>query len=120
MIPRRKSKDFSKSGATANANKNKKQTKVNANTNTTRNKAIVILIVALSVSTIAGIGFAGIFVHGYSSTADSTKNSLCTTKVLDMSQRGIIRDAGGFSGAVYECIHMASHNSIYNDALSTQ
>ena len=79
---------------------------------------VVVLVIAVSVSIIAAIAFAGTFVNGYSSVADLNKSSSCTTKVLDMSQRGIIRDTGGFSGAVYECIHMASHNSIYGDVLS--
>jgi len=34
-------------------------------------------------------------------------------KVLDFAQRGVIRDAGGFSGSLYECMHMNYAGSIY-------
>src|SRR5207245_9006141 len=78
-----------------------------------------ILITAVSVSIAIEIRFITIHTQGYSSpTMDSYKHALCTAKILDLSQKGVIRDVGCFNGGIYECIHMNSVNSIYGDVLS--
>ncbi|MGB6527685.1 MAG: hypothetical protein WBF33_06220, partial [Candidatus Nitrosopolaris sp.] len=64
-------------------------------------------------------GVAAALTQGYSTPADSYKNTLCIGKVLDLSQKGVIHDIGGFNGGIYECMHMKSANSIYGDVLST-
>lgn len=87
-----------------------------------RKIALAIIITAVSVSIAIEIGFIAIHTKGYSSasaTMDSYKNALCTTKILDLSQKGVIRDAAGFNGGIFECMHVSSANSIYGDVFST-
>ena len=67
----------------------------------------IIAIVAL-LSVVLGIGFATAL-----SPYDSYKHVVCMGKVLDFAQKGVIRDAGGFSGSSYECVHMKYAGSIY-------
>src|SRR5437899_5017721 len=106
MTSRQKSKDSLESVATAVPYKKRKIT-------------LAILIVAVSVSIAIEIGITAIHTQGYSSAImDSYKNALCTAKILDLSQKGVIRDAGGFNGGIYECMHMNAANSIYGDVFS--
>jgi hypothetical protein len=67
----------------------------------------IIAIVAL-LSVILGIGFATVLLP-----YNSYKHVVCMGKVLDFAQKGVIRDAGGFSGSSYECVHMKYTGSIY-------
>lgn len=83
-----------------------------------RKITLLTLLLAVSLSIAIEIGLATTFPHGYASTTDSYKHSLCVTKVLDLSQKGVIRDAGGFNGAIYECVQMNSVNSIYGYVFS--
>jgi hypothetical protein len=107
MTSRQKSKDSLESVATAVPYKKRKI-------------MLAILLIAVSVSIAIEIGFIAIHTQGYSSASmDSYKHALCTAKVLDLSQKGVIRDAGGFNGGIYECMHMNSANSIYGDVLAT-
>jgi len=71
------------------------------------------LIVAVSLSVAIEIGYATSLAQGYSFSADSYKQTLCTGKVQKLSQKGIIHDVGGFSGAIYECTHTKYADSIY-------
>lgn len=64
------------------------------------------------------IGYATSLAQGYSSTTDSHIQSTCTGKVLELFQKGIIRDVGGFSGDIYKCIHTRFANSIYGNGIS--
>jgi hypothetical protein len=106
MTSRQKSRDSLESVATALPYKKRKIT-------------LAILIIAVSVSIVTEIGFTAIHPQGYSSaTMDSYKNALCTAKILDLSQKGVIRDTGGFNGGIYECMHMNSVNSIYGYVLA--
>jgi hypothetical protein len=73
------------------------------------------ITVSLSIAISMEIGFSATFPHGYTSTTDLYKHSVCLTKVLDLSQKGEIRDAGGFTGAIDECMQMTSPNSIYQN-----
>jgi hypothetical protein len=106
MTSRQKSKDPLESAVTAIPYKKRKIT-------------LAILIIAASISIAIEIGFSATFSKGYGSTTDSYKHALCTAKILDLSQKGVIRDGGGFNGGIYECMHMNSANSIYGDVLST-
>jgi hypothetical protein len=45
-----------------------------------------------------------------------SKQGLCMSKVLGLAQKGIIRDVGGYDGALSECMAMKSADSIYGDA----
>lgn len=106
MTSRQKSKDSLESVATAFSYKKRKIT-------------LAIVIIAVSLSIVIEIGFTAIHTQGYSSTTmDSYKNALCTAKILDLSQKGVIRDAGGFNGGIYECMHVNFANSIYGDVSS--
>jgi hypothetical protein len=79
---------------------------------------IIGTIVSLSVVvTATGIGFATAIASG-DSTTYLYKQTLCTGKALDFAQNGVIRDVGGFNGAIYECTHMKYTNSIYGDVVS--
>ena len=80
---------------------------------------LAILIIGVSLSVVIEFGVAAALTQGYSTPADSYKNTLCIGKVQDFSQKGIIRDVGGFNGGIYECMHMKSANSIYGDVFST-
>jgi hypothetical protein len=84
-----------------------------------RKITLAILIIAVSLSVGIEFGVATSLTQGYSTPADSNKNTLCIGKVQDLSQKGVIRDVGGFNGAIYECMHMKSANSIYGDVFST-
>jgi hypothetical protein len=70
-----------------------------------------ILASVASLSAVLGVGFATAVSPDYNS--GSYKHDVCLVKVLDFAQKGLIRDVGGFSGGIYECMHMKSANSIY-------
>ncbi len=84
-----------------------------------RKITLATLIVAVSLSVAIEIGYAASLAQGYSSAADSYKQTLCTGKVLELSQKGIIRDVGGFSGAIYECTNTKYADSIYGNVTNT-
>jgi hypothetical protein len=73
-----------------------------------RKITLAILIIGVSLSVVIEFGVAAALTQGYSTPADSYKNTLCIGKVQDLSQKGIIRDVGGFNGGIYECMHMKS------------
>ena len=37
------------------------------------------------------------------SASSPMKYPNCTSKVLELAQKGIVRDVGGYYGAIYEC-----------------
>lgn len=81
-----------------------------------RTRAIVLIIgtilsviVVFSVVTVLSTGIT-------TATYSSTKATVCTSKVLGLAQKGIIREVGGYNGAIYECIHMHGLSSIYGKA----
>ncbi|MFZ0515160.1 MAG: hypothetical protein WAM14_26420 [Candidatus Nitrosopolaris sp.] len=84
-----------------------------------RKITLAILIVAVSLSVAIEIGYATSLAQGYSSTASLHKQTVCTGKVLDLSQKGVIGDVGGFSGAIYECTHTKYADSIYGNVINT-
>ena len=84
-----------------------------------RKITLATLIVAVSLSVAIEIGYTTSLAQGYSSSADSYKQTLCVGKVQELSQKGIIRDMGGFNGAVYECKHTNYANSIYGNVVNT-
>ena len=92
---------------------------VTTNPSKIRKITLATLIVAVSLSVAIEIGYTTSLAQGYSSSADSYKQTLCVGKVQELSQKGIIRDVGGFSGAIYECTHTKYANSIYGDVLTT-
>jgi hypothetical protein len=84
-----------------------------------RKITLATLIVAVSLSVAIEIGYATSLAQGYSFSADSYKQTLCTGKVQELSQKGIIRDVGGFSGAIYECTHTKYADSVYGNVTNT-
>ena len=84
-----------------------------------RKITLATLIVAVSLSVAIEIGYATSLAQGYSFSADLYKQTLCTGKVQELSQKGIIRDVGGFSGAIYECTHTKYADSIYGNLTNT-
>jgi hypothetical protein len=84
-----------------------------------RKITLAIIIVAVSLSVAIEIGYATASTQGYTSSADSYKQTVCTGKVLELSQKGVIRDVGGFSGAIYECTHTKYADSIYGNVINT-
>ena len=83
-----------------------------------RKITLATLIVAVSLSLAIEIEYATSLAQGYSSSTDSYKTSVCSDKVQELSQKGIIRDVGGFSGAIYECTHTKYAGSIYGNVTS--
>ena len=85
-----------------------------------RKTVLLILGMVVSVLVVAmGIVFIIMLASGYYGTNnDSYKQTICTAKAIDFAQKGIIRDIGGFNGAIYECTHMNYRNSIYGDVPS--
>ena len=78
------------------------------NPNKIRKTTLAIFIVAVSLSVAIEIGYTTSLAQGYTSN-----ETVCTGKVQELSQKGIIRDVGGFSSAVYECTHTKYVGSIY-------
>lgn len=42
----------------------------------------------------------------------------CTSKVLELAQKGIAREVGGYNEAIYGCTHMHGLSSVYGVASS--
>jgi hypothetical protein len=78
-----------------------------------RKITLAILIVAVSLSVAIEIGYATSLAQGYTSSADLYKQTVCTGKVQELAQKGVIRDVGGFTGGIYECTHTKYADSIY-------
>ena len=84
-----------------------------------RKITLATLIVAVSLSVAIEIGYTTSLAQGYTSSVDSYKQTLCTGKVLELSQKGIIRDVDGFSGGIYECTHTKYADSIYGNVINS-
>jgi hypothetical protein len=69
---------------------------------------VLTIIVALGVATGLSIGLP----------SSPTKQANCTSKVLELAQKGIVRDVGGYNGAIYECTQMHGLSSVYGEASS--
>jgi hypothetical protein len=77
---------------------------------TRRTLIILVTVVSLSV-VLLGVGIAtGL---SYYNSDDLYKQAVCLGKVLKFGQEGIIRDAGGFHGAIFECSQIRWSGSIY-------
>jgi hypothetical protein len=74
----------------------------------------IIVIGAIVLTIILAFGVATALSTGVPSSP--TKLANCTSKVLELAQKGIVRDAGGYYGAIYECTHMDGLSSVYGEA----
>jgi hypothetical protein len=72
---------------------------------------IVVTVVSISV-VLLGVGLAT-GLSSYYSSADIFKQAACVD-ILDFAQRGLIRDAGGFHGGIFECSQIQWSESIYD------
>jgi hypothetical protein len=75
----------------------------------------IIIIGAIVLTIIVAFGVATGLITGLPS---SMKPTNCTSKVLELAQMGIVRDVGGYYGAIYECNHMHGLSSVYGEASS--
>jgi hypothetical protein len=84
-----------------------------------RKTKAILVIGGIILSSIVGIGIAvTVLSTSLPSQYSSTKNAICTAKVLELAQKGIVREVGGYSGAIYECTHMHGMSSVYAEASS--
>jgi hypothetical protein len=76
----------------------------------------IIVIGAIVLTIILAFGVATGLSTGLPSSP--TKNAICTAKVLELAQKGVIREVNGYSGAIYECTHMHGLSSVYGESSS--
>lgn len=74
----------------------------------------IIVIGAIVLTIILAFGVVTALGTGLSSSP--MKNTNCTSKVLELAQQGIVREVGGYTGAIYECNHMHGLSSVYGEA----
>jgi hypothetical protein len=74
--------------------------------------SIVVTIVSLSVVFLGASLAAGLSSYYYFSS-DIYKQADCLGKVLGFAQQGVIREIGGFNGAMSECLQIKWSDSIY-------
>jgi hypothetical protein len=76
-------------------------------------RTLTIVVTAVSLSAILlGVGVATGLSSHYNN-GDLYKQAVCLGKVLALAEKGIIRDAGGFHGAIFECSQIQWSGSIY-------
>lgn len=78
----------------------------------------VIVIGGILLTIMLGFGVVGTLSADLPSSYSSPKTAICTTKVLELAQKGVIRDVSGYYGAIYECTHMHGLSSVYGEASS--
>jgi hypothetical protein len=71
----------------------------------------MIVIGAIVLTIILAFGVATGLSTGL--TSSPMKHTNCTSKVLELAQKGIVREVGGYYGAIYECTHMHGWSSVY-------
>jgi hypothetical protein len=76
----------------------------------------ILVIGAIMLTIILAFGVATGLSTGLSSSPMKVAN--CTSKVLELAQKGIVREVGGYDGAIHECTHMHGWSSVYGDASS--
>jgi hypothetical protein len=76
----------------------------------------IIVIGVIGLTIILAFGVATGLSTGLPSSP--MKHATCTSKVLELAQKGIVREVGGYYGAIYECTHMNGLSSVYGEASS--
>ena len=82
-------------------------------------KSLTLLIAMASLSAILLVGIsisaaaAGLSLANNYNSGSSYKKMTCLDKVLEFGQKGIVRDIGGFNGALLECSQIQWAGSIY-------
>jgi len=80
-----------------------------------KNKYILI-IAGVALSTIVGFSVVTILGMSFPAPNSSTKEAICTAKVLDLEHLGILRGVNGYYGGIYSCTHMHGFSSVYGKA----
>jgi hypothetical protein len=75
-------------------------------------KVLTTIMPILVLSVLAGLGTITALSGDYNNSS-SYKQATCLSKVIKFAQNGIIRDIGGFTGALSECSQIQWHGSIY-------
>lgn len=76
-------------------------------------RTLTILITVLSLSVVLlGVGLAT-GLSSYYGSGGLYKQAACIDKALDFARKGIVRDVGGFQGAIFECSQIRWSGSIY-------
>jgi hypothetical protein len=84
----------------------------------TKSLTLIVTVASLSAILLVGISIAAATAslspaNSYNS-GSSYKRMTCLDKVLEFGQEGIVRDIGGFNGALFECSHIQWAGSVYN------
>lgn len=84
-----------------------------------RKTKVIIVIGGIVLSSIIGISIAVTTVStGLPHSDSSTKKAICTAKVLELAQKGIVREVERYYGAIYECTNMHGLSPVYGEASS--
>jgi hypothetical protein len=81
-----------------------------------KTKSIIIITAIAFLSIIVGFSVVITLSTSFSSSYSSTKNAICTAKVLELAQKGYVRETGGYYGAIFECTRMHGLSSVYGEA----
>ncbi len=85
------------------------------------NSATTIIVIGIIMDAVI-IGFSVIPAltsstsTGHYKDISQLKQALCTSKVLELAQKGAIRDVAGYYGGLSECMAMRATGSIYGEA----
>jgi hypothetical protein len=79
---------------------------------------IVVTIVSLSLVFLGASLATGLSSYYYFSS-DIYKQVDCLGKVLGFAQKGVIREIGGFNGAMSECLQIKWSGSIYEQRIDS-
>lgn len=86
---------------------------------TNSSTATIIIIGIIMAAVLVGIGVIPALTStstGHYRDVSQLKRVLCTNKILELAQKGGIRDAAGYYGGLSECMAMKSTGSIYGGA----
>ena len=81
----------------------------------TKNKYMII-IAGVALSTIVGFSLVTILGMSFPASYSSTKEAICTAKVLDLEHLGLIQGVSGYYGGIWSCAHMHGFSSVYGKA----
>jgi hypothetical protein len=76
-------------------------------------KSITLLVTVASLSAILAVGIGISAAANNYNSGSSYKKMTCLDKVLELGQEGVVRDSGGFNGALFECSQIQWAGSIY-------
>lgn len=86
----------------------------NSSTTTIIISGIIMAAVILGFSVIPSLTTS--LSRGHYTDVSQLKRALCTSKVLELAQKGMVRDTVSYYSALSECMAMKSTGSIYGEA----